>query len=548
MQKKSLAMSIVQIVPFLLLTIFLLYPVLGVLVQGLLDKNGTPFMNVLISPVTQKTLSFTIVQALCSTLLTVLVGLPGGFLLARLEFKGKSILRAIIILPFILPPIVVVVGFLQMLGSQGFLDSALMMITGTNESVINLAEGVTGIILAHTFYNIPLVILMVASKLERLDPDVEESAELLGASEIQKMRRIILPHILPSLLAASLLTFLFCFMSFPIVLALGEGKYMTLEVQLYYAFRNFDYGEASSVGIIQIMFMLTLAVVYAKMGKSNNENLVKTAQIKTISFKNLQPRNQIITMVYLILVGILVAGPLIAVINASIYDPIMGEYTLRGFTTLFQGGTSGGLLPLVNSIFYAALSTFLAVIFGIPLAYALRSRNKGKSTITSIMILLPLGISSITIAYGLMRIIAVPTGLTASPWPLIIIAQTIIGIPFTSRAIEGSLRDIDQDILDQADSLGVTRLQKLFYVELPLLVPGILVGAAFAFAMSIGEMSATLFIARPENINLSVAIYLNLGVRKFVEAGAASVVLLVICLIAFLIIQRVSDNSLRSAL
>jgi ABC-type Fe3+ transport system permease subunit len=91
-------------------------------------------------------------------------------------------------------------------------------------------------------------------------------------------------------------------------------------------------------------------------------------------------------------------------------------------------------------------------------------------------------------------------------------------------------------------------LQRLFYVELPLLAPGILAGGVFAFAMAIGEMSATLFIALEQNTTLAVVIYQYLGVRRMVEAGAAAFVLVAICFIAFLAIGKLSDETSGGAL
>jgi ABC-type Fe3+ transport system permease subunit len=145
-------------------------------------------------------------------------------------------------------------------------------------------------------------------------------------------------------------------------------------------------------------------------------------------------------------------------------------------------------------------------------------------------------------AYGLMLYVVVPLGLSINPWPAIVLAQTMIGLPFSARSIEIALRNIDPALLDQADLLGASRLQRLFFIELPLLAPGILVGAVFAFAMAIGEMSATMFIALPQNATLAVSIYQNLDRRKFVQAGAAAFVLVVVCLIAFLVIERVTGK------
>jgi thiamine transport system permease protein len=533
--------------PLVLLGAFLIFPVVTVLFEGLVYGPGTSFIDVISSTVTQTVLNFTLIQALLSTILVVILGLPGAFLLARLKIKGKSLLRASLIVPFVLPPIVVVVGFLRVFGEFGILDSFLMTIAGTSDSILNLANGVPGIILAHTFYNIPLVIVMVSSALERLNPEIEETAEILGASSFQKFRHVILPHIRASLLAASVLTFLFCFMSFPIVLALGEGRYMTLEVRIWYAFRTFDFGEASSLAIIQILITLALAYSYVRLGRIE-DNGGRTGTIKTMSFDEISLKWKACAVGYLALIAVLVAGPIIAIAQAAIYNPFSSQYTLDGFVNLLDPSAGGGLIPLVNSLLYAVLATILAVVLGIPLAYLHRTRRRGLPTLASTMTLLPLGVSAITVAYGLMRIIAVPLGLTTNPWVLIVIAQTLIGLPFSARAIEISLRNIDNEVLEQAESLGASRFQRLFHVELPLLAPGILAGGVFAFAMAIGEMSATLFIALEQNTTLAVVIYQYLGVRRMVEAGAAAFVLVAICFIAFLLIGKLSGETSGGAL
>ncbi|MHA1963821.1 MAG: ABC transporter permease [Candidatus Thorarchaeota archaeon] len=545
MNIRDLVRYVVLAFPFLLLAVFLLYPVIVVTIQGFF--SGTPFHEVVTSPTIQFTIQFTFSQAILSTIMAVLIGLPGAFLIARLRFRGKSIVKAMMIVPFVLPPIVVVVGFLQMFGPNGVIDSILMWVQGSSTSVFNLATGVPGIILAHTFYNVPLVLLMVSASLERLNPELEESAEILGASPLQRFRRITLPHIVPSILASAVLTFMFCFMSFPIILAFGQGTYMTIEAQIWNAFRIFDYGQASSLTLIQIIITLSLAYTYIKLGRQENDT-GKTASIKTTAFSRYGIIERILIVGYLFLMVVLVLGPMVTIARAAVYDPIAQKYTGEGFVNLFSLGSQGGFRYLINSLFYAGLATIFAVILGIPLAIAMRARSKTVPTLASAMVLLPLGISSITVAYGLVLVVAVPTGLVTNPWPIIVIAQTIIGLPFSARAIEIAMSKIDPALLDQADSLGASRLQRLLFVELPLLAPGILVGGVFAFAMAIGEMSATLFIALPQNYTLAVAIYDYLAVRAFVEAGAAALVLVIICVVAFLVMERISEGSTGGAL
>lgn len=546
MERQNKEIYIALATPLIILGIFLIYPVIRVVALGLLSETGMPFTESMV--LNWPYIQFTILQACISTILALLVGLPGAILLARLQFFGKNFVRALIIIPFVLPPIVVVVGFLQMFGQYGVIDSILMWIFQTTDSVLNLATDIPGIILAHTFYNAPLVILLVSASMERMNPEIEEAADLLGATAKQRFLRITLPHIMPSLIAAAILTFLFCFMSFPIVLAFGHGSYRTIEVQIWNAFRWADYGQASSLVLIQIIFTLALALAYIRLGRTSGEQTSPTSSIKTTRLQNYRPSEVLLILLYFIFMLVLVAGPIASIIRAAFFDPLSQTYTFDGFLYLLNTASGGGFRPLINSLFYSGVATLLSVGLGIPLAYAHRSKTHIIPSLSSMMVLLPLGVSSITIAYGLMTAIAVPTGLNINPWPIIVIAQTIIGLPFTTRSIEISLRSIDSHLIDQADSLGASRFQRLFFVELPLLAPGILVGAVFAFAMAIGEMSATLFIALPQNYTLAVAIYDSLGVRKFVEAGAAALILVLVCVLSFLTMEKVSEGSVGGAL
>jgi len=527
-------------IPLLLVIIFTVYPVAFVLLQGFLyDLTKSPLV-ILTSVLTYRALVFSFVETVLSVVVTVVLGLPGAFIFSKLNFRGRKTIQTLLIVPFILPPIVVVVGFLRVFGSFGWLDSFLMALSGSSTSVINLASGLTGIVLAHAFYNIPLVILMVSASLSQINSELEESAEILGANSIQKFRKIILPQILPSLLVASLLTALFCFVSFPIVLTLGGSRYKTLEILIYESFLSTDYGKTSTIALMQIILTIFITVFYFRASRKSVQNGISSPFSKKASFKELSIKFKSLLFFYGAIMIILVAGPILAIIQAAFYNPLANEYTLSGIITVFSSSESGGLGPLINSVLYATLATLLAIFLSIPLAYSSRISLKGIKQLNTILVLFPLGVSSITLAYGLMIAIAVPLNVV---WPIIVIAQTIIALPFCVKSIESAIEKMDRNILDQADILGASRLQRLFYVELPLVSPGIVVGAVFAFAMAIGEMSATLFIAGPENYTLAVIIYTYLSARRFVDAGAAALILVVVCVLSFTLINRLSETS-----
>ncbi|TFG12720.1 iron ABC transporter permease [Candidatus Thorarchaeota archaeon] len=545
-KKNRLVKYLVLGTPFSILFAFLVFPVFTVVVEGILGGGVDSLITTIGSPTTNRVFTFTIGQAIISTAASFLLGIPGAFVFARMEFPGRNIVRALFVVPFVLPPIVVVVGFMQVFGSGGILDSILKVLLQSSDSVLNLATGAPGIILAHAFYNAPLFIMMVSSSLKTLPEEMEEIAESLGASRTGILRRIIFPHIRSSLFAASILTFLFCFMSFPIVLAFGQGRLMTLEVQIWNAFRFFEYDKASILAFIQILITLVLAYSYVRTETSTSGYADVKSRVRELA--EIGTKWKLVTISYISFALFLLMGPMLAIFLSAVHDPFRDQFTLDGLAYLMQGGLDGGLVPLFNSLFYGGLATLLSLLLGIPLAYVHKSKRFMLPGITSVFTLLPLGISSITMAYGLMLAVAVPLGLTTNPWPLIIIAQTIIGVPFSARSIQIAWEKVNEDVLDQADILGASRMQKLFFVELPLLAPGILVAAVFSFAMAIGEMSATLFLAQPENSTLSVAIYRNLAVRNFVQAGASALILVLICLVAFLVIEYLSESGYGGAL
>ena len=536
------------LIPIIILSFFLIYPVTRVIVGGVLSSTSNPFQKILSDYPTQFAIAFTFSQAFISTIASVMVGLPGALIISRLDFKGKSLVRALIVVPFVLPPIAVVVGIIQMFGSYGIIDSFLMSLFHSSTSVFNISDGIVGIVLAHTFYNAPLVILLVSSSLERMNPEIEDAADMLGANSIQRFKRITLPQILPALSAAAILTFIFCFMSFPIVLALGNDVYNTIEVLIWNSYRAGDLGIASSLALLQILITMALAAFYMRVGRTRNQDVAPTSAIRTITFAKYRYHEQGLILIYMLSMLIFIGGPMISIFRAAVYDPLLQQYTTKGLTYLFTSGPNGGLGFLINTLFYGFLATLLSIILGIPLAYAHKSEKRILPTLSSMLVLLPLGISSITLAYGLMEAIAVPLGLSLHPWPIIVIAQTLIGLPFTARALEISLNNIDPNILNQADLLGASRFQRFFFVDIPLLLPGILVGAVFAFAMAIGDMTATLLIALPQNYTLAIGVYKNLDVRKYVQAGSSALFLVFICVLAYLMMEKISKGSTGSAL
>ncbi len=176
---------------------------------------------------------FTVFQAVLSTILTIILGLPAAYLFGRFIFPGKNMLRIATTLPFILPTVVVAAGFNALIGPNGWLNLILMKILNSPDPVINIQNTLAAILLAHVFYNTSIVIAIVGSTLAQMDHKLEDAAKTLGASLWKTLIHVTLPLLFPSIISAVLLVFLFNFTSFGVILMLGGPRFTTLEVEIY---------------------------------------------------------------------------------------------------------------------------------------------------------------------------------------------------------------------------------------------------------------------------------------------------------------------------
>ena len=246
--------------PLLFLIIFYFYP-LGAIFHASLTWEGGPALDALLArlfgPTTLRTFGFTAGQALLSTALTLLLGLPGAYIFARYDFPGKRLLNALTTVPFVLPTVVVATAFTAVLGPRSPINVALMDALDLSSPPLDLRYTLGAILLAHVFYNYTLVLRIVGGFWANLDPHLEQAARTLGASPWRAFVTVTLPLLLPALGAAALLVFIFCFTSFGVILILGGPRFATLEVAIYrQAIDMGNFPLAAGLSLIQILCTL----------------------------------------------------------------------------------------------------------------------------------------------------------------------------------------------------------------------------------------------------------------------------------------------------
>ena len=536
---------LIWLAPILFLAIFFFYPLTKILTLTLDFSTLANRENLLI---TYHSLRFTLYQATLSTILTFILGIPSAVLFSRFNFRGKSILRALTAVPFMLPTVVVAAAFNSLFSYK---------VTGSMLQVFNLQPSTFNFLLilaAHVFYNTTIIIRIVGNALSRLDPKLEQSARVLGADSLQAWRRVILPLLRPSLLAAALLVFMFDFTSFGVILLLGGSNFSTLEVEIYIrALKLPNLNLAALLSVIQLAFTLIFSVLYTRIiSQVNTQTAPRFSAAKPP--QSLRERAFVLTF-YLLLITFfllpLLSLPIRSFTRLEADRGQRGEVQY-GFTTdyykeLFinRRGSLFYVPPIqaaANSLGYAGVTVLLSLALGYPAAYALAKPTRLEKFLDP-FIMLPLGASAVMLGLGF--ILSFGRALV-SPF-FVPIAHSLIALPFVIRTLQPALASIPERLRQAASMLGASPFRVWQTVDFPILSRATLSAATFAFTVSLGEFGATLLITRPEYPTIPIAIQRFLsqpGGLNYGQAMAMATMLMVLTTLAILVIEklRLSDS------
>ncbi|MFD9909924.1 ABC transporter permease [Streptomyces sp. NPDC059063] len=520
---------------------FFAYPVAAIVARGLKVDGAWQFgriADVLGQSDVRHVLWFTTWQALASTALTLLVALPGAYVFARFEFRGKQVLRAVVTVPFVLPTVVVGTAFLAVIGRGGLFDE----LWG-----VRLDTSVWAILLAHVFFNYAVVVRTVGGLWAQLDPRQEEAARVLGASRLRAWRTVTLPALAPAVAAAALMVFLFTFTSFGVVQILGGPTYATLEVEIYRQTANlFDLSTAAVLTLVQFAAVGAVLAVHAWTVR-RRESTLRLVDAATTARRPRGAGQWGLLGFVLLTVAALIVLPLGVLVQRSFDGPEGYGFAYYEQLTSTEGGAF--LVPPVeaigNSLQYAAVATVIAVVVG-GLAAAALTRRAGRLVRGfDALLMLPLGVSAVTVGFGfLITLDKPPLDLRAS-WFLVPLAQALVGVPFVVRTMLPVLRAVDGRLREAAAVLGASPLRAWREVDLPMVRRALLIAAGFAFAVSLGEFGATVFIARPDNPTLPVAVatlFGRPGDLNYGQAMALSTILMVVCAVALLLLERLRTD------
>jgi thiamine transport system permease protein len=534
-----LLLFLVFVIPIAFMAFFFFYPLINIFRLSLTYEALVAFFA---RAYFRKIIWFTTWQAALSTALTLIAGLPAAYLFARYTFPGRGLLKALTTIPFVMPTVVVAAAFRALLSPNGPVNQFLMALLDLERAPIAIEQSLTMILLAHVFYNVAVVVRLVGGFWANLNPRIVEAARVLGASRGRAFREVTLPLLKPSLISASLLIYLFTFTSFGVILILGGPQFSTIETEIYRQYVTFLRPDIAAVlSLLQIFFTFVLMWVYARWQQQSAVSLEFRPQSENLK----KPESwQEKTAVFSLILGlsIFILAPLFALVWRSLVDR-EGQLTLNYYLALneLRRGSVVFVPPLTavrNSVGYALLTVGLACFLGLLTTTLLVRPNRWRAWLDPIF-MLPLGVSAVTLGFGYV----VTYDQLRTSALLVLIAHTLVAFPFVVRSLLPVLQGIKPNLREAAAVMGASPVRVWREVDLPIMGRALLVAAVFAFTVSMGEFGATSFIVRPNSgyLTLPIAIqrYLSQpGALNFGQAMAMSTILMLVCAMGFVAIER----------
>jgi thiamine transport system permease protein len=509
--------------------LFALIPVVLLFAQGLLFGGLGGWISALTeSSLNQQAFENSLEQGGISAVLAVAIGYPAGVFLGRYTWPGRSAVRAFLLVPFLLPSIVVVLGMLDLFGPSGALSSAV-------PALGVLGHGIPAIIAANLLFNVPIVILFTALGCESAPAELEETAVTLGAGPGRTYRDVWGPPSWLGAAAGGFLTFLFSAVAFATPLVLCGARCYTVEARIWYLDQyGFDPTGASLLALALFLFLVIPTVAYlALLHRLRSRSSSGRARSRILRVRT--PVAYALAAETLALLGAIVV--FLATVLYRSLTPAAGGTFGSPWSELFSPTATNLLgIPMLqvvgNTLFFAAVAATIVLLLGVVAGYALGARPR-LSTGLSLYLFLPLLISPVLLAFSLAQFWRPVLGGESTVWILIIVSQSILALPFALQSLQIPLAGLSPSARDSARVLGAPSWIAYLDTDLPRVRPGLMTAGLFAFALGLGEFTATYFLVTPNFTTLSVAVYDLQGLRQFPLAEAAAGLLLVVSLAVF---------------
>ena len=502
----------------LFFAVFLIYPLLYVFKEAFWIENKfnlTYFKLMVTDPNIRELVINSLEIGVMVTIMTSIVSLPLAYFLTRYRYPGRDMLRAIILIPMIMPPFVGAIGMQQFFGLFGSVNMLLVKLNliDISETIDWFGGGFWGVVMLSTLHLYPIMYLNIVAALANVDPSLEEAAENMGASRFQVFRQITLPLMMPGYFAGAILVFIWAFTDLGTPLIFNYNEVVAVRI-----FRQVTEANQNPMGyaLVVLIIVLTALAFYVSKRWTGSRHYEMLGRGHVTS-REVDTKWAMRGIIYLFIGGLTFTAllPHISVILISL-TPDASQWRLSvlpqslTFAHYIETFTHSDTLPsILNSLKYSVFSTLLALLVGVVVSYLLTRKRLPFQNLLDAIAMLPLALPGVAIAFGYMGSFADTTLLLKhlpetlinvidprkNPTFLLIISYAVRRLPYMLRSIYAGLQQTSVSYEEASQNVGATPIRTLYKITLPLVIANILAGAILVFSFSMLEVSDSLILA-----------------------------------------------------
>jgi iron(III) transport system permease protein len=537
----------------LLVAVLVLLPVLAVAIGAMQDAGGISVRWLTIVLASTRIIENTLVVGVGTTLLAVIVGGALALILVRIDTPGRGVLEQLVILPLYVTPLLTAIAW-SWLGSPrgGLINLFGREALGVAGGLVNL-HSAGGVVFVSALAYAPLPFLLVAGSLRAMDPALEDSARVHGASAAAAFARVTLPLALPAALGSAMLVFVQAMglFSVPAVLGMPSGFYV-VGTEIYRLLNNYPprVGQAAAWGFL--LLAVTAVLVWIQAAILDRRSFVtitgKAFRSRRVAVGSTRHLLAAFVWLYIVVAVILPVLTLVwaALVNFLTVDLKLMAFDLRHFHyVLFTYPKT--YLAARNSLLLGVATATLVCALGFGIGWVVvRTRGRARGFLDQVS-MMPLALPSIVLALGLLWTYV---GFTLLPIYgtlfILLIAYVTHYLPFGVRAVSGALRQLHPELEDAARVAGAGLIKTLRLVVFPLTRPTLVATWTLLFVLAMQEVSASILLYTSRSTVLSVAVF-DLWEAGNVNALAAlSVMQLAVTFLALALVLRARQREVAA--
>ncbi len=526
-----------------LYTIFLIIPLLLLLSDSFIDsKTGeftlANFQRFFSKPYYYTTLFNSFKISIVITLVAVILGTTLAFFFARFKIRGAKGLRILIILSSMSAPFVGAYSWILLLGRNG-------VITKFFENLLNIEMpdiyGFKGILLVLSLQLYPLIFLYVSGAFSNVDNSLLEASENLGCSGIKRFFKVILPLILPTVLAGSLLVFMRCFSDFGTPMLIGEG-YRTFPITIYDAYMSELGGNNGFAASIAILAIIITLIIFLLQKYVSEKNAFTMNSINKIRPKKIYGAKNVLIHIFSYVLISLSIAPQVYVVYTS-FKKVNGTvftsgYSLDSYRIAFSkmGNAIRNtiVIPITALAFVLVIAVFIAYL-------VVRKRSRATAIIDTVS-MIPYIIPGIVVGIALSSAFNRPPLVLTGSMTIMVIALIIRRLPYTIRSTVATLQQIPITVEEASLSLGASNAKTFWKITIPMMSAGIISGAILSWITMISELASAILLYTGKTRTLTVEVYTQVLRGNYGVAAALATILALLTVLSLILFNKVNKG------